>query len=458
MDLSIDNVLHITNATSLEIKQLQKITSLPNPAWKAACKFGRSTHGIPRIIKLYTNIDKHSIDIPRGSLYKMLNLLGPPAHTRDNTYLAEKQDIPSKIILRPLQVEWVNKMLMHRQGVGVAPAGSGKTIMTLEMLVQLGQPSLWLTHRKALVRQFVDRVHTFLGNIDVGIIGGGKFSIGDFLTVATIQTIARRNVEELKYKFAVVVIDEAHIVPAQQAAASIRKFAPHRLYGLTATPFREDALEQILFDTVGPIIVSMDRKEVIKQHNILPAIINIRDTNTSYPINKNIQVSYGKIIDFLIKNKDRNDMIVRDVLAEVALGNICIVLTGRIKHGVLLKEKLLSFNVPCVHVHSKMSDKKRIVAMDTFTSGQSPVMIATYQLLGDGFDYQAANRIFFTLPYKARSRIEQSKGRIERVLDNKSNAVVYDYVDNIPMLLKQFYIRMGYYHNHKLKIVRNKLI
>lgn len=449
MDITLSKDLIVSNATSAEKATLEKHMSFTNPAWQDAVKFKRSTYGIKQVIKLYER-DGKVLRLPRGSLYKVIGLVGYPKSLIDETARFDKVEVTSRIKLRNLQKPWVESLLSHRQGIGVAPAGSGKTIMALQAIVNLGQPTLWLTHRQTLVNQFKERVGFFIGAGHVGTIGGGKYDFGDFITVGMVQTLARRDVESLSKMFGVVVVDECHVVPAMQTLKTVRKFAPHYLYGVTATPYREDRLEQIMFDTIGPTIAAMDRDKVVEAKGILPASVKVVDTGVTY--NSFGPPEFSKIIEYLANHEGRNRLIAADVLTEIALGNICIVLTNRIEHGKILRDLLVAHGVDCAHLHSKQSKKEREKGLERFISGEIPLIIATYQLLSDGFDHQPTSRIFFALPYKAKGLIEQSKGRIERSLPGKDDAIVYDYVDRIPMLQRQFAQRCEQYQEHNLEI------
>lgn len=338
----------------------------------------------------------------------------------------------------------------YTQGIGVAPAGSGKTVMALEVLARLGQPALWLTHRQTLVEQFKERAGFFIDVGKIGTIGDGKFEIGKIATAGMIQTLIKRDLEELKYKFGSIFIDECHIIPAATTLKVVRQFAPRYLYGLTATPFREDRLEQIMFDTVGVCIANMDRQEVVDAEDIMPAKVIVRRTGVSQYMG--MDNDYHKLIDYLSTHVGRNTMILVDVLSEIAMGNLCIVLTNRVAHGKFLQESLKQLGTDSVHLHAGTTSKKRKKGFKQFKTGKVAVIIATYSFLAEGFDHKPTNRIFFTLPHKAKGLIEQAKGRIERSCAGKEDAVLYDYVDAIPVFTRQFESRLDQYQEHNLEV------
>jgi superfamily II DNA or RNA helicase len=451
MDIKVSENIILENASTSQKNLIKSHMSFLNPAWQEAVNFRRSTYGIRKIIRLYEEKNDYLI-LPRGSLYKIAYLVGEGGLGKIDFDLASfpRQDIPSKISLRPLQMPWVEGMLKHKQGIGVAPAGSGKTVMGLYMIAKIGQPTLWLTHRQTLVNQFIERANSFLSPGKVGMIGGGKFEVGDLLTVGMIQTLHRKQLLELSRKFGVVICDEVHIVPCQTALNVIKQFGPEYLYGLTATPYRDDGLEQIMFDAIGPELVRMQRDDAVELGGILPAKICVVKTGISIP--QGYPYEWAKILDFLLINNQRNTMLINMILTEVGLGNTCVVLTSRVAHGKEIKNRLLNLGVDSEHIHAGIPRKKRSLSLDRFINNEVGVMIATYQMLAEGFDHAPTNRIFFALPQKAKRLIEQSKGRIERVLYGKNDAIVYDLVDNIPMMAHQFQTRLDHYQEQNLEI------
>lgn len=452
MDIKVSENIILKNASISQKNLIKSHMSFLNPAWKEAVQFKRSTYGIRKIIRLYEEENDYLI-VPRGSLYKIAALVGTSEINSVEYGLTSypHQEIQSKIKLRPLQEPWVEKMLEHRQGIGVAPAGSGKTVMALSMIARIGQPTLWLTHRQNLVDQFIKRAEEFMVPGKIGILGGGKYEVGEFLTAGMIQTLHRKEISELSKRFGVVICDEVHIVPCHMALKVIRQFAPEYLYGLTATPYRDDGLEQIMFDTIGPEIVRMDREEAIELGNILPAKVHVIPTGISLP--HGYPYEWPKILDYLLINNTRNNLLITMVLTEVGLGNTCIVLTSRVAHGKEIKNRLLNLGVDSEHIHSGIPRKKREISLNRFINNEVGIMIATYQMLSEGFDHCPTNRIFFALPQKAKRLIEQSKGRIERVFYGKDDAIIYDLLDNIQMMEDQFQARLDHYQEQKLVII-----
>lgn len=448
MIVELSNELRIIDASFSEKRKIKEDLSLINPLWKDAVRFGRRTYGIQKVIKQYRCKDKN-IYVPRGYLDTLVKTFGPPRELVDKTISFPKVSIPSKIELRPLQKPWIESALKHNQGICVAAAAFGKTVASLEMISTLGQPALWLVDQVNLAEQFINRANEFLDVGKVGMIGAGKESIGDILTTGIIQTLTKRDLSDIVNIFGAVFYDESHGVPAQTCLKVISQFPSNRLYGITATPYREDSLEILMYNAIGPVITYVDRDELVEAGLILPARVKVCNTGVTY---HKWNADFSEIIEFLSVHEGRNRRIAMDILSEIALGNTCIALTSRIEHGKILRQKLLDLGVDCEHIHSKQYKKLQDKKLKRFLDGEVPLIIATYRLLSKGFDHPKTNRIFFTLPYKAESTIEQAKGRIERIAPGKVDACLYDYADSIKMLKNQLKIRMLKYEEHNLEI------
>jgi hypothetical protein len=79
----------------------------------------------------------------------------------------------------------------------------------------------------------------------------------------------------------------------------------------------------------------MDRQEANGHKNIMQPTVIARKTGWDN-FNLHNTPNVNRIMRYLAKNKDRNEMIISDVLSEVSEGHICIILTVTVKHGQIL--------------------------------------------------------------------------------------------------------------------------
>ena len=58
------------------------------------------------------------------------------------------------------------------------------------------------------------------------------------------------------------------------------------------------------------------------------------------------------------------------------------------------------------------------------------VIIATGKYIGEGFDDSRLDTLFLTLPISWKGTLQQYAGRLHRAFDNKTEVIIYDYVDS----------------------------
>lgn len=453
MKITLNNQIKIEAPPSLLQSSLTELLTHINPQHSEAERLGKSTFKIPEFLYNFTFDAGSNMYIPRGmraQLFELLNQLNMQAPIVDERTL--KNDTGyidgSQIIYRPYQQPAVNKLLSTApEGILVAPAGSGKTIMGLSLLPVLMQPTLWLTHTDRLSKQSYERCREFIPSIrdeDIGLIGDGKWDVGNIITIAMIPTLVRNlnKLAELKDFFGLVILDEAHHCPASTFLKVISLLNPYFLYGLTATAYRRDGLESLMFQVLGPIISEISKEEVAKYNGIIsPTIVYC-------PINFGPQVEISDVSKIfknnIIFNGKRNLRIKNDVVREARAGNFCIVASGRRAHCDILYE-MIKQDWPRTGIATGKYSKKKIDAeVEAFNNNEITVLVTTPELLGEGFDVDFLNRLFITTSFRTEARAEQLIGRIQRFHPNKKDAFVFDYVDqNVGVFKNQFFSKHG---------------
>ena len=129
----------------------------------------------------------------------------------------------------------------------------------------------------------VERIENFL-NIPqhkIGVIGQGKFKLGEQITVATIQSLPKY-IEEIKNEFGTIIVDECHHISAENYRSIVNDLSCYYLYGITATPFRKNSDEKMIFIYLGDIIGEINPHEIKGFKH--PEII-IRNTLFDIPYN-----------------------------------------------------------------------------------------------------------------------------------------------------------------------------
>ena len=85
-------------------------------------------------------------------------------------------------------------MLKNDTGVLCAPTAFGKTVTAAAMIASRGVTTLVLVHRTGLLRQWKERLQSFLsvGPEVVGAVGGGKARPTGKIDVAVMQSLVGR--------------------------------------------------------------------------------------------------------------------------------------------------------------------------------------------------------------------------------------------------------------------------
>jgi len=421
---------------------------VPNPKHAEAEQAGRSLWGLDPYLYNFSFLPDNSLLIPRGLREKLITT----AEKTDTDYTLvdnrSKFDFlhidSRKIKYFPYQYDAVLRLIGETEGFIVSPAGSGKTVVGLSLIPLLGQPTLWLTHTGPLADQAEDRAKKFLPTIgEIGLLGRGKWKIGDVLTIGMVQTLVRRPEDLLgiRDRFGLVILDEAHHAPARTFLDVIGMLNSYYLYGLTATPYRRDKLEQIMFQAIGWPKVTISMDEVEKHGGIMKPVVRYRTIHSPKVDGNNIQ---SILKNNIIGNKSRNHTIVGDVITEATKGNFCIVISDRKAHCEDLFE-LISTGWDKTGIATGSYSKKYVKEqVQRFNDNEITVLVTTFSLLGEGFDVNFLNRAFITMPFRAESKAEQLVGRIQRTAPGKTDAIVYDYVDvDIGVLKNQFHAGKG---------------
>lgn len=447
MKITISNKIKLESPpVDLSTALIQKL-KVPNPKFLDAQKLGYSTYGVGQYINNFS-IDLHNnLLIPRGyrkELFALLKNMGIP-HTIDDerTKFSYKDIDSSEIIYRSYQADGITSLVAQEEGMLVAPAGSGKTVMGLSLIPLLGQPTLWVTHTGPLLSQTTTMAKKFLPSLDVGFIEDGKWELGDILTIGMVQTLIRdpKKLAEIQNKFGLVIVDEGHHVAASTFLEVISQLNSYYLYGLTATPYRRDKLENVMFQTIGPLLSRIPIEKVIESGGIMLPIVKYKTIHSKRIDTNNIQTI---LKDHIVNNISRNRIIVSDVLEEAVNNNFCIVISDRKAHCEILYN-LISVGWEQTGIATGKYSKKYVQEqVDRFNKKEITVLVTTSQLLGEGFDVPFINRAFITMPFRAEAKAEQIVGRVQRTSHGKNNSIVYDYVDaDVGVLANQFYSRTG---------------
>jgi superfamily II DNA or RNA helicase len=85
-------------------------------------------------------------------------------------------------------------------------------------------------------------------------LSGAKKKMTGKIDVGMLQSISRlEDLSEIAEKYSQIIIDECHHIPATSFEAILKQLPARYVLGLSATPYRKDGLEKIMFLQCGPV-------------------------------------------------------------------------------------------------------------------------------------------------------------------------------------------------------------
>jgi len=411
------------------IKQLE----IPNPKWLENERMGRWNWETPKTLCFYTRTPGGGLILPRGTMGHLIRDCkkdGIEYRIHDHRRSLPLLDFTFTGMLKPFQKAAIDALMPKHFGTLSAPTGSGKTVMAMALIADRRQPALIIVHTQDLADQWMRRIETFLNipETDMGRIGGGKKTIGTHITVALIQSLYKC-AEEIAPKIGFLIVDECHRCPSRTFTEAVSLFDSKYMLGLSATPWRRDNLSKLIFWHLGDIQYSIDKNQLVDSGDILPAQILVRPTE--FKAHHDPAKAYSKMLAELTADDLRNRLIASDVAIEAEKADgICLVLSDRKQHCETLRA-ILAFRhkIAAEVLTGDVDAGKRALVLNELTEGNIKVLIATGQLLGEGFDCPNLSSLFLTTPIRFSGRVLQYIGRVLRPAPGKHQARIFDYVD-----------------------------
>lgn len=448
--------------------RLRRLASFSNPVFFKTQALRFSTHGIPRFISC-AKIDQGYLAIPRGCLDEALTLLEAnqiEAQIDDKRELGLKlTNLTSLVTLRKNQQTAVKEMSKHDTGVLHAPTAFGKTVTAIGMITKRKSNTLILVHSRQLVDQWKERLKSFLPDVEIGIIRGGKNTPSGIIDIAIYQSLINKkdnSVSDLVQDYGHVIVDECHHVSAPRFEMVLNEVRAKYVLGLTATPERQDGHQKIIFMTAGPIRhkVKSSHDEKFEQQVI---VHQIYDTSSSVLTSPKERPKISDAYRWIMENDSRTQRLIDDVLASVHKNKHPIILTERREHAETINNKLLEKGIDSIVLKGAMRAIERNEMDERLSTAQ--VIVATGKYVGEGFDLPRLDTLFLAMPIAWKGSLAQYAGRIHRESDGKERVTIHDYVDcSLPMLQRMFnkreksYRAMGYRIEYSGQVSRHQEI
>lgn len=312
----------------------------------------------------------------------------------------------------------------HKRILVCLPTGGGKTTIFGDIVAGSSRKEngcLVVAHRKELIDQAHGRLHLF--NVAAGRIMGGKHKYrGDRVNVASIQTLARREMPAAQ----VVIVDECHRATKSNQYGKLLTAYPNAIIlGFTATPVRLDG--RALGDFFQVMAQGVTVEELIGEGFLVPA----RYFRAHETINTDDLATDKKSGDYdaaqLFARADKPTLYQGVVTNWLRLANglKTVVFCVNVEHSIKTAAAFSAHGIAAAHVDGTTPQKQRDQILADLTSGAITV-VCNVGILTEGWDLPAIGCVILNRATASLGLFLQAVGRGLRPAPNKSHCIVLD--------------------------------
>lgn len=418
-----------------------------NPDYRMKKDLGLWVGDTPKEIRTYEIKQAESgrqLIVLRGEALRVKQYIGGFSYNFDHPdHPIKIRYINNDFPLDQHQEAAVSAMQEKMQGVVHAVTSAGKSLMILKAIATIGQRAVIVVHRKVLMKQFLEDIDKYIrdekGNkIVPGIIGDGKFSIGD-ITLALDKTLARR-LPEIRNSFGVAILDECHICPAATIHDTLNAINAARRYGFSGTLERKDQKQFLIFATFGQVISRITKETLLELERVVPVHPVIIETSTKF--------DWDGVVAGLTDVGDKNPVIKARALQEKTISldpvrnqqildyvaNLkgkTIVLCRYVAPCFTLAERFLQATGRDAGVITGKNSKEALEAYDEMKHKDLQLIFATIGCVSTGLSISDLRHIVLISPvYSNKLLLEQIRGRLMRTSPGKEFGTLHFFWDS----------------------------
>lgn len=345
--------------------------------------------------------------------------------------------------LKPAQVDVAQQIVSHlrehKGGMACLPTGFGKTVLAIHVIASLGVKAMVVVHKEFLKAQWVERIRQFMPDARIGLVQGKTIDTeGKDIVLAMMQSLTMKEYPlSAMDGIGLCVIDESHHCPAETFSNLFFKANCKYMLGLTATPERKDGLHKLYPLFVGDTIVHITNK-TLAEVRVEQVPFWSPQFQLPEPLTRMGEISMPTMVTDLTAIGERNELIVSTAenLSKCEHREV-LVLSDRRDHCKTIHEALCSRGVSSGLYIGGMKPK------DLEESASKHVIVATYQLVSEGFDIPRLDTLVLATP---KSDVVQSCGRILREGGaRKHSPLIIDVCDQYSVFFAQAKKRMKFY-------------
>lgn len=363
------------------------------------------------------------------------------------------------------------------------------TIVGVYLSYLMKQRTLIVVNKDDLVDGWTQDIKLCFGeDVEVGLVKGKVFKIGEQFTLTTIQTLSRLGKEKLDKLYeniSMIICDETHKVAAKSYQVLLGFPAKYRL-GLTATKMRNDGLVDVIdllcgetvFDGTKELtedIIPAHRISIIKResslrwqprksyyniltkqnvHNIKNGDLELYEGTKEWRDYCNKLEAQGLIQSYplrlheayslIAEDEAFNLQVATDIKKEYDNGKSCVVFCKTVEQLKKLYEILLP-SCPKIQLFYGGSANKTEVK-EKAESKEVLITLATVSIACEGTNVKSWERGFLVSSVANEKDLIQILGRLRRTKQGKESVIFYDYTfPNMAGMRNHWFKRKNWY-------------
>jgi len=360
----------------------------------------------------------------------------------DRNFENTESDLTFTGELRPEQKDTVDQFFKRgraRSGILQAPCGWGKTFTGCDMISRNNTKTLILVHTKLLFRQWIEELERQIPTAKIGKVGDGIADIQD-ITVGIYKSVYNRR-DELSDKFSMVLVDEAHLCPADMFSTALNSINAKIKIGISATPRRKDGKHVFLSDYFSPFLVIAKDPRKLDDPSVL-----VKRTDFKFNV-IDPKRDWSRQINKLCKDKNYLKFIATFAKSQIAIGRCPLILGERVQ---MLKDlQLLIPESVCLIGESSESVREDVLQN---VGGKYKAVLST-KLFDEGISCHRLDTLYLTCPSNNPIKLEQRIGRIIREHPDKQLPMVVDFWLSGAIVSRQQKARLTWYNKRGYNIL-----
>ena len=308
--------------------------------------------------------------------------------------------------------------------------GAGKTITSIFLATKIGLPCLIIVHRLILIKQWKESIEKVCKDPKIQVLTAKselKENI-DFYIINAINA-TKKNFHTFE-SIGTLIADEVHVMATEKLSQAFYYVQPRYCLGLSATPYRSDGMDELLFSYFG-------KKQVHRKLNREHYVFKVKTGFIpEYSIGASGKMDWNSVLQSQTSDINRNEIIIN--IVKMFKDHNFLILSKRVDQVKYLVDRL----------NEEGEDVTSLVGVKKYFNYSSRILVATVQKAGVGFDHPKLDSLI--IASDVQEYFIQYLGRVFRVEDNIP--VIFDLLDDFNVLKSHYYTRRKVYIEHGGKV------